>query len=144
MGHAIAKPTRQTLQWDGDNLHEVESALEDYVTSISAGGGVLKIIGMGGLELAIQLGDVLLVEEGRIGIIRDSGKRNDHGFVTWKGSNIEEFAIFLKNHKVRMAIAGDALLIHGGTKPIILSRGDRLINRNGQIVVSIAGKQHQA
>jgi hypothetical protein len=139
-----SRPSKQTIQWNGDNLLEIESALDGYVTHASSGGGVLKIIGIGGLELAVQLGETLIIEDGRIGIIRNSSEPKAHGFVTWKGSNIEEFAAFLKGHKVRMAVAGDALLIHGGTKPIILSRGDRLIHRDGQIVVSIAGKQHQA
>ena len=136
------QPQKQTIQWAGDNLPEVESALGDYVTNTTVGGGILRIIGIGGLDLTIQLGDILIVEDGRIGIIRESSKPQAEEHVTWKGSNIEDFARFLSGYKVNMAVAGDALLIHGGSKPIILSRGDRLLTRNGQVVVSIKGKDH--
>lgn len=138
----IQRPTKQALQWTGDNLQEVNDLLDDFAISTGVAGGVLRLLGIGGLELTVQLGETLLLDGSSLGIIRNSISKPGDAFVIWKGSNLEEFAQFLKNYKVRMAVAGNALLIHGGHKPLILSQGDRLYNREGQIVVSIKGKDH--
>lgn len=138
-----SQPSKQTLQWNGDNLLEVENLLDSHVTKASASNGALRLIGMGGLDITLSTGDTLIVDGDRLGVIRESRKsEKGQSFVIWKGANIEEFASFLKYYKVRMAVAGDHLLVYGGTKPLILKRGDRLINREGQIIVSVAGKDH--
>lgn len=137
------RPTKQALQWTGDNLGDVESLLDAHVAHASSAGGKLRIIGIGlALDVTLELGDTLIVDQDRLGIVRYSSGVTDKQFVVWSGDNLEEFTQFLQAFKVRMAVAGDALLIHGGTNPIILSRGDRLVKRDGQIVVSIRGKDH--
>lgn len=136
------RPGKQTLQWRGDNLREVDALLDKHVTHSSQKGGKLRLIGMGGLDITLQLGDTLIVDGDRLGIVRHNSGVSDKPFVIWDGKNLEAFAAFLQGYKVQMAIAGDSLLIHGGTNPIILNRGDRLLKRDGQIVVSIRGKDH--
>jgi hypothetical protein len=136
---------RPTAQWNGDNAQEIEHLLRHHVARADKDGDCCHIIGLQGLDIRLNPGDRLVVEGDRLGVLRTAITAPDPT-ITWEGANVPEIARFLSTFKVRLDVIGNTLFIYGEGEnaPAVLNRGDRLIQRQGMIVVSKAGKEHRA
>lgn len=143
---------RPTVQWKGDNVRDVERLLAGYLVRADRAGEKLRLVGLG-INVTLEPGDSLILDSDakapgrrfpRVGVQRATvkGKRAE-SFVTWKGDNVTQIADFVSGYKVELVVMGENLHLIG-SETVILKRGDRLVDRNGQIVVSVAGKQHRA
>lgn len=132
----------RSLVWDGDNVAEIERMLGDHLVRADKHGDTLALIGIG-LNTQLGLGDTLVLDGDRLGIVRvNAGAVQD--FVTWAGDNLPAFEEFLKPYRVSLLVEGERLSIYGGFQHIAtLNRGDRVERKNGQMVVSRAGKDHR-
>jgi hypothetical protein len=131
-----------TIRWNGDNAAEVERLLSNHLARADKHGDKLQLIGIG-LNVELNLGDTLVLDGDRLGIVRaNAGAVQD--FVTWTGANLPAFEEFLKPYGVNLLVEGERLSIYGGFQHIAtLNRGDRVERKNGQIIVSRAGKDHR-
>lgn len=135
--------TRPTAQWTGDNLAEIERLLREHLVRADKVGERCHLVGLG-LNTALDLGDSVVLEGDRLGIIRATGPIADKE-VTWTGANVQAMADFLRDYKVRVDTIGPTLHLYGGNdpKPLVLHRGDKLIERHGTIIISKAGVGHR-
>jgi hypothetical protein len=132
----------RSIIWDGDNAKEVESLLGDHLARADKAGDKLKLIGIG-LNVELGLGDTVLLDGDRLGIVR-AGAGIAEDFIVWAGNNLPAFDEFLKPYGVYLIVQGERLSIYGGPQHIAtLNRGDRIERKNGQIVVSRVGKDHR-
>lgn len=132
-----------TVQWQGDNAAQVEHLLRHHAARADKEGDRLHIIGLAGLDLMLELGDSVVVEGDRLGVMRKQQGSVDIE-VTWTGGNLAAIAKFLEGWQVRPDVVGADLFLYADGGYLILSRGDKLILRNGKIVISKAGKDHRA
>lgn len=137
----------QVVQWKGDNVAEIERFLGNHLARADREGDSLKVVGIG-VNMEVNLGDSLLLDGDSLGVRRanDFTKRQKETWVTWQGNNLDKVASFLKNYKVRLEVQGTKLGLFGDDRPLpwfILKRGDRLVNRGGEIIVSVAGQDHR-
>ncbi len=135
-----------TVQWTGDNAREIEHLLRQFVVRADLEGEKCRVIGLRGLNLLLEPGDSLILEGERVGVIRASRESAlAEPCLMWKGDNLREAAEFLKAYKVRPDVVGTDLFLYGGNdpKPIVLHRGDCLIERHNRIIISKAGKDHR-
>jgi hypothetical protein len=134
---------RPTVQWKGDNTGEIEHLLRDHLVRADKAGDKLQVHGIG-LNIELSLGDSLIVEGDRLGVLRAATTQPlKEAYVTWKGDNVAEMARFMSDYKVDFMVTGELLSVIGKEVSVVLARGDRLVKRDGQIVVSMAGKQHR-
>jgi hypothetical protein len=132
----------RSIVWDGDNAAEVEQLLGQHLARADKAGDKLTLIGIG-LSVELALGDTVLLDGERLGIVR-AGVGIPEDFITWNGSNLPAFEAFLKPYGVNLLVEGERLSIYGGFQHIAtLNRGDRVERKNGQMVVSRAGKDHR-
>jgi hypothetical protein len=132
-----------TVQWKGDNAQEVEQLLQGHLARADQVGDHLLIRGLG-IHLELSLGDSLMLDGDRLGVRRSAGAAPlQESSVTWKGDNVKEIARFMTDYQVEYLVMGECLHIIAAQETVVLGRGDRLVKRDGQIVVSIAGKQHR-
>ena len=61
---------REGVQWRCDNQAEIEALLHPWEVQVEKSGDVLRVRGMGGLDIELEPGDSLLVEDGRLGVVR--------------------------------------------------------------------------
>lgn len=137
--------SRATVEWKGDNTAEVESLLQRHVARADREGDLCHIRGIDGLDLMLQPGDHLTVEGDRLGVFRQ-GKPAPEPEVTWTGINMAEVAQFIHRfHVERVEVVGNDLMLYapGDIRPTVATRGDKLIERGGWLVVSKAGKDHR-
>ena len=131
-----------SVQWTGDNAAEIEGFLSNHLARADKHGDKLQLIGIG-LNVELGLGDTLLLDGDRLGIVR-AGAGIAEDFITWRGDNLPAFAEFLKPYGVELLVEGERLSIYGGFQHIAtLGRGDRVERKNGQLAVSRAGKDHR-
>jgi|AGTN01.3.fsa_nt_gi hypothetical protein len=136
---------RPTVQWQGDNAKEIERFLSAFVVRADRDGENCRLIGLKGLNIVLAPGDSVVVEGERLGVLRSAKTGEQDPEVTWEGSNLQEVANFMKRWKVRLEVVGVGLFLYSGREPpIVLKPGDKLIERHGKIVISKAGKDHQA
>lgn len=134
----------KTVQWNGENQTQIDRLLAGHQARADKKADKLHIVGIG-LNVTLELGDSVVVKDDRLGIQRHSVKTGPDPFVTWDGNNLPKLQRFLKAYAVRFEVVGNKLLLHGdttGTPWFVLSYGDRLIKRDGQIIVSKLGKTH--
>jgi hypothetical protein len=131
------------VQWQGDNAAEVECLLRDHLARADKQGDKLLVRGIG-LNVELSLGDSVVLDGDRLGIKRAAtAEPLKESYVTWKGDNVSEIGRFMSSYKVQFMVAGEFLHIIAPQETVVLARGDRLVKRDGQIIVSVAGKQHQ-
>lgn len=138
----------QVVQWKGDNAHEIERMLASHQVRADKEGDKLKVVGIG-INVEVGLGDSVVLDKDRLGIRRshDLTRRTKETWVTWQGNNLDKVRDFLKTYKVRIEVQDSKLGLFGDDSPLpwfILKRGDRLINRGGEIIVSVEGRDHRA
>jgi hypothetical protein len=135
---------RPTAQWKGDNASEIEHLLREHVARADKEGDLCRIRGIDGLNISLNLGDRLVVEGDRLGVLRTVKAAADPT-ITWDATNLAAIAQFLRAYKVRFDVVFETLFIYGEgeSQPAVLNKGDRLIERKGIIVVSKAGKGHR-
>lgn len=136
---------RPTAEWTGDNATEIERLLRHHVARADKDGDRCRIRGIDGLDITLNLGDRIVIEGDRLGVLR-TVKVGADPTITWNGLNLGEVAKFLNTFQVRLDVIGVSLFIYGKgePQPAVLQPGDRLIERKGMIVVSKAGKDHRA
>jgi len=128
-----------SLTWDGDNIKLIEQFLEKHLVRADKHGDKLHLIGIG-LNVELSLGDRIMLDGDRLGIVR-AGGLVPPDVLTWDGTNVPAFNEFLAHAGVWLLVEGEYLTIYAGPNPIAtLNRGDRLEKREGQIVVLRAGK----
>lgn len=136
----------QIAQWRGDNVQEVERLLGNHLARAAKAGDKLKVTGIG-IDLELSLGDTVTVDEDRLGIIRhQTEKPLKETWVTWQGNNLHKCESFLKQYKVRLKADSNKLKLYGDDTLMpwfILQLGDRLVNRDGLIIISKVGKDHR-
>lgn len=135
----------RSLVWDGDNATEIEGMLNQHLVRADKAGDKLALIGIG-LNVTLDLGDTVMLDGDRLGIVRaGSGISDLHPeLVVWAGDNLPAFEEFLKPYGVNLLVEGERLSIYGGFQHIAtLNRGDRVERKNGQMVVSRVGKDHR-
>lgn len=132
-----------TVQWQGDNVQEIEQLLRHHLARADKEGDKLLVRGLG-LKLQLELGDSLILDGNRLGIRRaETAEPLKATYATWKGDNVSEIARFMTDYKVEFMVSGERLHVLAGKNSVVLKRGDRLIHRDGQVIVSVAGKQHR-
>jgi hypothetical protein len=105
--------------------------------------GRLHLVGMG-LNTHISVGDIVMVEDGRLGIKRAKPLPSIDPYVTWEGDNLLEIDEFLKLYGVRLEVMSERLNIFAGSDLMAsLGRGDRITKANGNVVISRAGQHHR-
>jgi hypothetical protein len=135
----------RSIVWEGDNAAEVERLLSDHLARADKHGDKLVLIGIG-LNVELSLGDTVLLDGDRLGIVRAGAGIPDlyPEMVVWAGDNLPAFEEFLKPAGVHLVVQGERLSIYGGFQHIAtLNRGDRVERKNGQMVVSRVGKDHR-
>lgn len=130
-----------TVQWQGDNASEFEKLLSNHLVRADKHGDQLVLLGVG-IHVTLNLGDSVLLDGDALGVQRADGKPVENPSVTWKGSNLGDVANFLTDYKVTFMVMGETLHCIAAQETIVLARGDKLINRYGQIIVSKAGVDH--
>jgi hypothetical protein len=131
-----------TIQWTGDNVAEIERALADHLARADKHGDKLHLIGIG-LNVELGLGDSILMDGDRMGIVR-AGAPMPLTEITWDGTNVPAINDFLDATGVWLLVEGEILSIYGGNQLFAaLNRGDRIEKKAGQIVISRAGKDHR-
>lgn len=134
---------RSQLQWKGDNVAEIEKLLGNHLARADKEGDKLHLIGIG-LNIEVALGDSVIVDGDRLGILRANVKPQPDPFIVWTGANVDEFTAFLKPYGVWLAVTGEKLSIYGGNLHFAtMGRGDRITISGGNVVVSRAGKDHR-
>jgi hypothetical protein len=138
----------QLVQWQGDNVAEVERMLAGHLVRADKEGDLLKLTGIG-ISTEIKPGDSVVLERDRLGVRRahDLTRRTKETWVTWQGNNLDKCKEFLKAYKVRFEVQGNKLGLFGDESPLpwfILKPGDRLVKRGGEIVISVEGRDHRA
>lgn len=132
----------RSIVWDGDNVAQVEQLLGQHLARADKSGDKLRLIGIG-LNVELNLGDTVLLDGDRLGIVRANAGIPDlyPEMVVWAGDNLPAFEEFLKPAGVHLLVEGERLSIYGGFQHIAtLNRGDRVERKNGQMVVSRVGK----
>ncbi len=132
-----------TVQWQGDNAAEVENLLRHHAARADQEGDRLHIMGLAGLDLMLEIGDSVIVEGDRLGVLRKQQGSVDID-VTWTGGNLAAIVKFMEGWNVRPDVVGADLFLHADGGYLILNRGDKLILRSGKIVISKVGKDHRA
>lgn len=132
------------VRWTGNNTRDVNKLLEDHLARAEPDGATLHIVGIG-LNTHICVGDVVLIENDRLGIKRVKPAPQADPFVTWTGDNVFEIDDFLKLYGVHIDVMNDLLNIHAGHDLMAsLGRGDRITKSStGEIVISRAGQHHR-
>lgn len=134
---------RRTAQWKGDNVAEIERLMSAIVARADKQGDKLHIIGLGGLDVTLELGDSVILEGKRLGVRR---ARTDpplqESYVTWQGDNVGQIAQFLGDYDLRIDVVGADLYLYGA-EMVVLKRGDRVVRRDGLLLVSKAGAGHR-
>ena len=131
-----------SLTWDGDNAQLFEQFLSQHLVRADKHGDKLHLIGIG-LNVELALGDRIMLDGDRLGIVRAGGLMPPDVLV-WDGTNVPAFNEFLSHAGVWLLGEGEYLTIYAGSQPMAtLNRGDRLEKREGQIAVSRAGKDHR-
>ena len=134
------------IQWDGDNVAEIERFLSAHLARADKHGDKLRLIGIG-LNVELNLGDSLMLDGDRLGIVRAGAKAPADLYpelVVWAGDNLPAVEAFLKPYGVTLLVEGERLSIYGGFQHIAtLNRGDRVERKSGQMVVSRIGKDHR-
>jgi len=130
----------QVVQWRGDNAHEADRLVSHlHQARADKDGSKLRVVGLG-LNVELDLGDSLILDGDRLGILRASTEKpTAETWITWQGNNREKVATFLKAYQVRLEQDGRRLKLYGDRTPVpwfTLDLGDRLIKRDGQIIVS--------
>jgi hypothetical protein len=136
---------RRVVQWQGDNAEEAERLLSNHLARADKHGDKLHLIGLG-INVELNLGDSLILDGDRIGIQRAATKEPlVEEFVTWTG-DLPAVERFLKRYVVRLEVRGTLLALFGDDSGIpwfVLSQGDRLVKRDGQIIISKLGNHHR-
>ena len=131
-----------SVTWDGRNTEALTTILSQHDVSIEKDGSRLHLHGIG-LNTFISEGDAVEVDGDRLGIRRATPLPQKDVYLTWTGANVLAFDDFLKLYAINMAVVGECLNIYAGPNLMCsLARGDRITKRDGQIVVSRAGKDH--
>lgn len=86
-----------TVQWNGDNLPEVERLLRLHEASAFKHGDQLHILGEG-LSILLNLGDQLIIDGDRLGVLRPPTKAANPE-ITWDGNNVFEMSRFSPNSR---------------------------------------------
>lgn len=138
----------QVVQWKGDNTAEVERMLAGHLVRADKEGDLLKLTGIG-INTEIKPGDSVVLERDRLGVRRahDLTAKLKETWVTWQGNNLDKVKDFLKTYKVRIEVQDAKLGLFGDDSYLpwfILKRGDRLIKRGAEIIVSVDGRDHRA
>lgn len=135
---------RPTVQWRGDNAAEVEHLLRNHLARADKHGDKLHVMGLGGLDITLELGDSVVIEDDRLGVMRRQPQEGPEQWVTWDGNNLGKVAQFLIGWDVRPDVVGADLFLYAKTGGyLVLKRGDRLVKRHGEIVISKGGKDHR-
>jgi hypothetical protein len=139
---------KRTVQWQGDNQVEVDRFLSLFQARTDKDGDVLHVLALNKrgafANIRLELGDCLIFENGRVGVTR--GRVSDvEPMIEWTGENVQAVSEFLKTWNVDISVIGDDLYLRGAGEPtpIILHRGDRIIERGAALVISVAGKDHR-
>ena len=129
----------QVVQWRGDNAQEADQLLSAHLARADKDGSKLRVVGLN-VNVELELGDSLIVDGDRLGILRASTEKpTAETWVTWQGNNLQKAKDFLKAYQVRLEQDGRRLRLYGDrsqTPWFVLDLGDRLIKRDGQIIVS--------
>lgn len=129
----------QVVQWRGDNAQEADRLLSAHLARADKEGAKLHVVGFG-LNVELELGDSLILDGDRLGVLRaTTEKPTKETWVTWQGNNRQKVATFLKAYQVRLEQDGRRLKLYGDRTLVpwfVLDLGDRLIHRDGQIIVS--------
>lgn len=136
----------QVAQWKGDNVPEIQGLLNNHHVRVDKEGEYLHVQGIG-LDTTLRLGDSMIVDGDRMGIMRAStDKPLTEDSVTWTGDNLPDVAAFVKAYGLTLGVSGwlRKLNLFAGPQCVLsLNKGDKLIKRDGQIIVSVAGKNHR-
>jgi hypothetical protein len=135
---------QKTVQWTGDNASEIEAMLVAYVVRADKVGDCCHIIGIDGMHVELELGDAIVVDGDHLGVIRHAkGTPVADPEITWDG-NAQTVAQFLISFDIGLEVVGADLYIKGKgeRRPVRIERGDKIIKRHGNLVVSRAGKDH--
>lgn len=131
-----------TVQWQGDNPGEIEDFLCEFVVRADQLGEQCHIIGIDGLHVVLELGDSLVIDHGKLGVIRHpKGSGVNDPELTWDGNYLAA-SKFLEDYKVTLQVVGQDLHLINERVRVPVRRGDKLIIRNDHIVVSVAGQDH--
>lgn len=137
---------RQVVQWRGDNAAEAERLLAQHLARADKHGDKLHLVGIG-LNVELSLGDSLVMEGDRLGIQRAvTTAPLTEEFVTWTGENMGSVISFMRAYQVRIEVVDGKIRLYGDDSYLpwfTLRKGDRLIKRDGQIIVSLAGRDHR-
>lgn len=138
----------RTVQWQGDNQAEVDKFLSIFAARSDKAGDVLHVMALNKqgsfANIHLELGDSLIFDNGRVGVMR--GQVSDvEPMVEWTGENAQEISNFLQAWSVDLDVIGNDLYLsgRGEAQSVILHRGDRIIGRGKNLVVSVAGKDHR-
>jgi len=127
----------RVAQWKGDNLPEIENLLGQHLARARKEGDKLHLTGLG-LDTTAELGDTIMVDGDRLGILRAATSTpTKEEFLTWEGGNVPQFEAFLKGQGLTFVVTGRNLEAYAGLQRVLLlQKGDRIIKRDGQIIVS--------
>lgn len=130
---------KQVVQWRGDNAVEADHLLQAHQARADKVGSKLHVVGIG-LNAELDLGDSLIMEGDRLGILRaTTPSPTKETWVTWQGNNLAKVLEFLKHYDVQALPRGRYLDLYGDRTRVpwfILNLGDRLVLRDGQIIVA--------
>jgi hypothetical protein len=131
-----------TVIWNGENVAEIECMLAGHLARADKHGDKLHLIGIG-LNVELGLGDSVLLDGDRLGIVR-VGDPMPPDVITWDGTNVPAINEFLAPYHVWLAVQGEMLCVYGGSELIAaMNRGDRIEKIGSQIHISRAGKDHR-
>jgi hypothetical protein len=136
---------RASVEWNGENAAEIEGLLRLHVARADKEGDQCCIRGIDGMSIVLDLGDRVMIEGDRLGVLRKAVATAEPTIV-WTGANLGDIANFLKAYRVRLDVIGQTLFIYGEgePQPATLNRGDRLIERGHEITVRKVGRDHRA
>lgn len=134
-----------TVEWRGDNAREIERFLNRYVVRVDQSGDQLRVMGLGGLDLILKVGDKIMVdvELKQVGVMRRDAIAACPR-VTWRGDNAAEVYRFVQDFGVEINVVGDDLwLLPQGQQFIVMNRGDEIVKNGNTLAVSVAGQDHR-
>jgi hypothetical protein len=133
---------QKTVQWQGNNPGEIESFLHKFVVRADQFGEQCHIRGINGLHVVLEPGDSVVLDRGKLGVIRHpKGTPVNDPELTWDGNYLAA-SKFLEDYKVTLQLVGEDLHLIDRHSRVPVKRGDKLIIRDNHIVVSIAGQDH--
>ena len=146
--------------WDGENLNEIALLFNEFDVHVEQNGDTVRITGPDDFEAKLQVGDAIDLGGGGAGfkITRASDPAVEDPYITWTGNNMFDIVQFIEGWLAITPSVIDNLLVlewieergHVFTVEAMsqkmqcfLERGDRLVQRGMQLIVSRAGTDHR-